>query len=76
MSRRAESGPLRDVPGRVHGIVSLDPPTIQCDGCGRLHSHSRSLGMAVVTSGIVFEPWRPGDGRRMCSECWAREPQP
>ena len=79
MSRRAESGPLPDVPGRVHGIVSLDPPTIQCDGCGRLDIHER-LGMAVITSDIRFRPalsmWGDKPQRRMCSTCWEKEPQP
>ena len=61
--------PLPDLPGKVHGIVSLDPPTIQCDACLTTYSHEH-LGMAVMTSGILFNPRDPG--RRLCREC-ARE---
>lgn len=66
---------LPDVPGKVHGIVSLDPPTIQCDGCGATFSQPK-LAMAVLLSGIRFDPRRygRGDRRRMCTTCWAHEP--
>jgi len=66
---------LPDVPGLVHGIVSLDPPTIQCDGCGKTYSHPK-VGLAVILSGIRFKPRRIdryGDRRRMCDECWEAE---
>lgn len=60
---------LPDLPGKVHGLVSLTPPTVQCDGCG--HRYSRdSLGMAVLTSGIFFNPRADDDHRRMCADCW------
>ncbi len=62
--------PLPDLPGKVHGIVSLDPPTVQCDGCLRTYSNPH-LGLAVLTSGINFNP-RGSDGRRLCRDC-ARE---
>lgn len=57
---------LPDLPGKVHGIVSLDPPTVQCDGCGATHSHPR-LTYAVLLSGITFHHKRPG--RRLCADC-------
>lgn len=56
-----------DLPGKVHGIVSLDPPTVQCDGCGWTYSRT-NLGLAVLTSGINFNP-RLNDGRRLCAGC-------
>lgn len=59
---------LPDLPGCVHGIVSMDPPTIQCDGCGHTFSH-RSIAYAAILSGIVFEPSRHPDTRRLCREC-------
>ena len=31
---------LPTAPGKVHGIVSLDPPTVQCDG---FHFNPRRL---------------------------------
>ena len=56
------------LPGCVHGIVSLDPPTVQCDGCGYEHSH-RTLAIAVLCSGIEFNPRVSGGGPRLCREC-------
>lgn len=58
--------PLPDLPSKVHGIKSLDPPTVQCDGC--LLTYSRpSLGLAVLTGGIIFNHRHPG--RRLCADC-------
>ena len=67
---------LPDVPGKVHGIVSLDPITIQCDGCAKLADH-RTLGLpgdhhnlTILTCGIVFNPaLYPDDDRRLCRDC-------
>lgn len=59
---------LPDVPGRVHGIVSEHPPTIQCDGCGLLESPHPRLAMAILLSSIKFNA-RRRDGRRLCREC-------
>ncbi len=67
MSGQAQLPLLPDLPGKVHGIVSLAPPTVQCDGCGYTYSN-RHLGMAVLTSGIVFNP-RLKNGRRLCLNC-------
>lgn len=59
---------LPTVPGRVHGIVSLNPPTVQCDGCGRTHT-DRTLALAVLQSGIQFHPPGVDDDRRLCRDC-------
>ncbi len=66
----ATSRPLCDLPGYVHGIVSLDPPTVQCDGCQATYSHRR-LALAVLLCGMWFSPTEAihGDGRRLCREC-------
>lgn len=63
----------RDVEGYVHGIVSLDPPRVRCDGCGVEAVGTRGgLSVLILTCGIEF---RPGlDGRRLCSECRAADP--
>lgn len=70
-------GLLPDIPGKVHGIVSLDPPGVQCDGCGYVHTHI-TLALAVQTGPrfcrYATDPrpeWR--DGRRLCGDCAARE---
>lgn len=54
----------------VHGIISLDPPTVRCDGCGH-EATGDSLALVVLTSGIVFNPrlYGHGDDRRLCREC-------
>ena len=60
---------LPDVPGCVHGIVSLDPPTIQCDGCGKTYSRPGLLSWAIILSGITFDPRLGYDGGRLCRDC-------
>lgn len=81
--RRAVGDLLPDVPGLVHGIVSLDPPTIQCDGCGHLYVHTDggTLAVAIIRSGINYYPMRYNlpadhplhDQRRLCADCRSRE---
>lgn len=65
----APNGLLPTVPGKVHGIVSLDPLTIQCDGCGFL-----ATGVAVMTTcGIIFHRYlHDKDPRRLCTDCQRR----
>ncbi|MBC9927271.1 hypothetical protein [Leucobacter sp. cx-169] len=61
---------LPDLEGYVHGIVNLDPPTVQCDGCGKTHTEA-TLNLAIITSRILFLPRRYAeDQRRMCDSCW------
>ena len=63
----------------VHGIVSLDPPTIRCDGCGH-EATGRALAMVAQHGGIEFDPARYlADPRRLCRGCrikagWRVEP--
>ncbi len=52
----------------VHGIVSVDPPTIRCDGCGH-EATGAKIGLLILTCGILFNPRLPQDGRRLCMEC-------
>jgi len=56
------------LPDCVHGIVSLDPPTIQCDGCGHEHTE-RTIAMTAILSGIRFDPRIVGGGPRLCHQC-------
>lgn len=56
----------------IHGIVSLDPPTVRCDGCGYEATGDR-LAFLVITCGIEFNPRLPEDHRRLCSACRAVE---
>ena len=64
----------RDVEGLVHGIVSVDPPIVRCDGCGHTAS-GLPMAALIITCGIEFNPHRyaRGDHRRLCRECAAIE---
>lgn len=53
------------VDGFIHGVVSIDPPTVRCCGCGREHTEA-TLALAVILSGMEFAI--EGD-RRLCAEC-------
>ena len=62
--------PFPDLPGYVHGIVSTDPPRVQCDGCG-LVATGTWLNLLILTCGITFNT-RGGAGwekRRLCRDC-------
>lgn len=64
--------PLPTLPGYVHGIVSIDPVTVQCDGCGLTRSEHPRGALAVILSGIIFCPrlYATGeDRRRLCGDC-------
>lgn len=64
--------PQPTLPGYVHGIVSIDPPTVQCDGCGVTSSKHHRLTLAILISGIIFCPrlYASGeDRRRLCAAC-------
>lgn len=76
---------LPDVPGKVHGIVHLDPPTIQCDGCGRFDTwqtlgcrEDAGLSHVIILSRIRFNPRLGVASPRLCRDCaksagWAVE---
>ena len=57
-----------DLPGYAHGIVSLDPPTVRCDGCAATYT-GRTLALTILTSGIKFNPRLEHDKRRLCLDC-------
>lgn len=62
---------LPTVEGRVDGVVSLDPPMLQCRGCGVVHTdRPGKLALLILTSNIIFHV---GDGRtrRLCADCRA-----
>lgn len=69
--------PLPDVEGCVHGIVSLDPPRVQCDGCGLVATgEGMSLGLLIILAQFLFDPYRygHGDDRRRCADCRKASP--
>lgn len=65
----------------AHGIVSMDPPTVRCDGCGGLSTHPTSIRLAVILGGVLFSARRAAsiatpDRRRLCRGCaWDAWPE-
>lgn len=58
----------------AHGIVSMDPPTVECDRCHRRATHPTSIHLAVIRGGMYFNPRRADsltqpDRRRLCRAC-------
>lgn len=60
----------------VHGLSAQplhDGTTrwrVTCDGCGHFAEGPR-VGILVLTCGILFNPLRPDDSRRLCHSCAA-----
>lgn len=62
---------LPTLPGRVDGIVSLDPPKVQCRSCGVIaEGRPGKLAFLVLTCRILFHV-ADGRTRRLCAECRA-----
>lgn len=59
---------LPTMDGKLPGIVSMDPPTLQCDRCGAVAvaPPGMSFWAHVMTAG--FGLFR-GDPRRLCTPC-------
>jgi hypothetical protein len=56
-------------PGLVDGIVSMDPPQVQCRGCGVIATGvTGKVALLILTCNIVFHV---ADGRtkRLCAAC-------
>lgn len=61
--------PLPDIEGFVHGIVSVDPPKIQCDGCGLVATGKPGeLALTVMFCDVLFSH-RDRFKRRLCGDC-------
>lgn len=54
------------LPGKTSGIISLDPPRVQCQKCGVIGEHPRSLLVAANQHGLCFHRGWVG---RLCREC-------
>ncbi|MDM4761913.1 hypothetical protein QT381_02700 [Galbitalea sp. SE-J8] len=66
---------LADLPSYVHGIVSVDPLRIQCDGCGRIDEQQpgQTVAVTIIRSDIrfghgVYDVDRHLDAR-LCAAC-------
>jgi hypothetical protein len=59
---------LPTMPGLVDGIVSLDPPQIQCRGCGVIATGvTGKAALLVLTAGILFHA--ADRSKRLCAAC-------
>lgn len=68
------------VPGKVEGIISVDPLRVQCQECGLL-GDAESVGLrtsaventalVIILSGIHFHwpDWPDGTNPRLCRPC-------
>ena len=76
---RREDGTLLPTTGwhdAVHGL-SVEPLSgggnrwrVTCDGCGHFAEGPR-VALLVLSCGILFNPRRPDDPRRLCHSCAA-----
>lgn len=57
--------PLPDLEGKVHGIKSLDPLTVQCDDCLEVFTDPV---MILALQKATFSPVLPDV--RLCDGCW------
>jgi hypothetical protein len=61
--------PMSDMPGLVHGIVSIDPPMVQCDGCGLVATGPAGRGgLTVILADITFDS-SDDFTARLCADC-------
>lgn len=63
---------LPTLPGKVDGIVGLDPVVLQCRKCGSTVTREgrRALWSLVVIDGWKFHTCEEGGGRK-CPDCLA-----
>lgn len=67
----APAGMLPAVAGLVDGIVSLNPPRVQCRGCGVIATgEAGKLNLLALTCNIIFHR-ADGWTTRLCAGCRA-----
>lgn len=65
---------LPTLPGKVDGIVGLDPLTLQCRNCGATHVGTRGPGrhaIDIILSGYKFHTCNTEGSVRLCPDCLA-----
>lgn len=62
------------LPGKVEGIVGLNPLVLQCRDCGDTYTgkHPDRGGFDVILSGYHFHRCEGRAGRRRCPDCLAK----
>ncbi len=60
------------LPGKVTGIVGLNPLRLQCGECGEITERTeRGIGHGIIASGYHFHTCDGRDGIRRCPDCLA-----
>lgn len=63
---------LPTIPGKVDGIVGMDPCVLQCRACGATATQDvRGAGLFITLSGFHFHVCDGRSGLRMCPSCLA-----
>jgi hypothetical protein len=61
---------LPTLPGKVGGIVGLDPLVLQCRECGvKYVGERRSIAADIILSGFHFHTCEGPTGMRRCPDC-------
>ena len=71
MGRPVSAEQLPTLPGKVDGIIGLDPLVLQCRSCGVTYTGTRRrIAVDVILSGFHFHGCEKGGGRK-CPDCLA-----
>lgn len=63
---------LPTLPGKVDGIVGLDPLVLQCRECGVTYEGGRKrIAADIILSGFHFHTCEETGGKRRCPDCLA-----
>ena len=60
---------LPDIAGKVHGIKSMDPLTVQCDDCLEVWT-AEDEPMITTAHRVIFNERVHDPGLRLCMDCW------
>lgn len=60
------------LPGKVRGIIGMDPLKLQCGDCGVIHEQcTRNVAVCIMTAGFEFHRCET-DSPRRCPSCMVR----
>lgn len=64
---------LPTLPGKVDGVVGIEPLMLQCRDCGSTYTGQyRSIGADIILSGYHFHLCEGRKGVRRCPDCLAK----
>ena len=62
---------LPDIAGKIHGIKSMDPLTVQCDDCLGVWT-AENEAMIITARRCTFNAKASLPGVRLCDDCWGK----